>query len=991
MSGRARCALCLAVLLLVGTRAAQAEDLRERYGTKTLETAQLIDKAIALSEAKKPQEALKEIDAAIRVEDQCGMAHYWRALILTDLGRVDEALVVFKKVFDLGGNVPSNETVDAAINAGLLLGKLDKPDKAASWFTSAILADPWNSHGLRGKAYRNLAVTAEAQNKHLAAAVAAMIAFVDEPQNTPEQMVADFARQARNDEVAVILSLAAKPTKISVRAAAAPITPVDPEGAVVAENVFQLLSEPHSGSLIILTRDTPYYYLLQAAPKLTVRKVDFESKPRFGAVAGGRLFLLSDKPARIDQVHPLTGKVERSFDLGGRNPGSIAPLPSKGLIFFSSKGMVYGLHMKTGILRDMKTPGHYIAADPDETFLFAMTVHSPRAPETGDILLDGEPVFFPGNQVARGVEWSQVTLMRYILAHGNLLLADVRLNAASNGSSITVSPDGQWVAVAGGGGWHPKDTSHGAGYGAAVFNAHRLDQVQAYLGVGAYPNGIAFNPVTGQTAVTREKDARVFQLENEPKSQNGEGKDGAGVLLAGRCNGVAAWTSGGDYLVLANGDKGVRVYANPLSDPEKQFAGSWWKGLAPEEKRTPEPTYVPPPPLESVVAFKVKTSQTDARTALQVALTSGRTDRPLSWRAFEPYQGNDEQTQSLSKAEDLLKATNEAGIAVFQLRTLLKKYPGFVPAKFALAEGLRSTGQTAEARPLLEECIRADAGHTNLSCAALNSLAELYAGEKQDWTALYCLAVSLQLDRANPDTAGRAMPLLKANRLDAEAAKLTAILTTSGNASTRLPVLVLAPKDAKKLSSDQLFEKACPSIVLIKAGRGSGTGFCVARPGLILTNAHVLAGEDIVEVRAFRLENGKSVRLPNLSGEVIYRSDQDDVAALQLRDPPPSLSPLDLVPESPRPGEKVFAIGNPGFGLQILEQSISEGIISSNNRRFDRHNYLQHTAAVNPGNSGGPLLNEKCQVVGMITLKANLEGVSFAIPAEDLRKIFPTR
>lgn len=51
--------------------------------------------------------------------------------------------------------------------------------------------------------------------------------------------------------------------------------------------------------------------------------------------------------------------------------------------------------------------------------------------------------------------------------------------------------------------------------------------------------------------------------------------------------------------------------------------------------------------------------------------------------------------------------------------------------------------------------------------------------------------------------------------------------------------------------------------------------------------------------------------------------------------------------------------------------------------------YLQHTAAVNAGNSGGPLLNEQCQVIGIVTLKAGLENVSFAIPADRVRKIFP--
>ncbi len=53
--------------------------------------------------------------------------------------------------------------------------------------------------------------------------------------------------------------------------------------------------------------------------------------------------------------------------------------------------------------------------------------------------------------------------------------------------------------------------------------------------------------------------------------------------------------------------------------------------------------------------------------------------------------------------------------------------------------------------------------------------------------------------------------------------------------------------------------------------------------------------------------------------------------------------------------------------------------------------FIQHSAAVNPGNSGGPLLNERCEIIGIITTKANLENVSFAIPAEKFREIFDSQ
>ncbi len=69
----------------------------------------------------------------------------------------------------------------------------------------------------------------------------------------------------------------------------------------------------------------------------------------------------------------------------------------------------------------------------------------------------------------------------------------------------------------------------------------------------------------------------------------------------------------------------------------------------------------------------------------------------------------------------------------------------------------------------------------------------------------------------------------------------------------------------------------------------------------------------------------------------------------------------------------------------VLDQTITEGIVSAAEREISGHAYIQHTAAVNPGNSGGPLLDNSGHLAGLVTLKADLEGVSFAIPAAQIR------
>jgi CheY-like chemotaxis protein len=81
---------------------------------------------------------------------------------------------------------------------------------------------------------------------------------------------------------------------------------------------------------------------------------------------------------------------------------------------------------------------------------------------------------------------------------------------------------------------------------------------------------------------------------------------------------------------------------------------------------------------------------------------------------------------------------------------------------------------------------------------------------------------------------------------------------------------------------------------------------------------------------------------------------------------------------------RVVVIGNPGMGAEILTKSITEGIVSKTSRTIGGQTYIQTSAAVNPGNSGGPMFNLRGEVVGMVTLKAVLDNVGFAIPTNVL-------
>ena len=159
--------------------------------------------------------------------------------------------------------------------------------------------------------------------------------------------------------------------------------------------------------------------------------------------------------------------------------------------------------------------------------------------------------------------------------------------------------------------------------------------------------------------------------------------------------------------------------------------------------------------------------------------------------------------------------------------------------------------------------------------------------------------------------------------------------------------------------------------------RGVGSGFIVSPDGYIVTNAHVVDGASEVTV--------KLTDRREFTAKVIGADKRTDIALIKI-DAKGALPALDLSnPPSPRQGEWVVAIGSP-FGF---ENSISAGIVSGVHRALPGGQmtpFIQTDVAVNPGNSGGPLLNSAGQVVGVnsqiYSRSGGYMGLSFAIPAD---------
>ncbi len=185
-----------------------------------------------------------------------------------------------------------------------------------------------------------------------------------------------------------------------------------------------------------------------------------------------------------------------------------------------------------------------------------------------------------------------------------------------------------------------------------------------------------------------------------------------------------------------------------------------------------------------------------------------------------------------------------------------------------------------------------------------------------------------------------------------------------------------------RLTTAQIVERWEPSVALIKGKTSSGTGF-VVRQGVVATNAHVIEGEFVsnLEVRFPSAPPDKQGPLP---AELLYEDPKRDLAFLAVSSHLPA---VEIAPTYKFvKGEDITVIGNPGLGDEIvLENAISRGVLSSKTV-IDGQNFVQLSASVNPGNSGGPVFDSAGRVIGVVTLKSTkAEALTFCIPLEDLQ------
>ncbi len=178
-----------------------------------------------------------------------------------------------------------------------------------------------------------------------------------------------------------------------------------------------------------------------------------------------------------------------------------------------------------------------------------------------------------------------------------------------------------------------------------------------------------------------------------------------------------------------------------------------------------------------------------------------------------------------------------------------------------------------------------------------------------------------------------------------------------------------APEVSKSLNSN--IRQLVKSVVTVEHKNGHGSGFIISNDGYILSNYHVIKGNSNISIKL-----NESI---SLKAEIVRTNPEFDLVLLKV-------DAEDLLPlvlgnsDSLEIGEEVIAIGTPEDIL--LGQSVSKGIVSGK-RKIENQVFIQTDVSVNPGNSGGPLINQKGEVVAIVSRKIigkGIEGIAFGIP-----------
>lgn len=202
-------------------------------------------------------------------------------------------------------------------------------------------------------------------------------------------------------------------------------------------------------------------------------------------------------------------------------------------------------------------------------------------------------------------------------------------------------------------------------------------------------------------------------------------------------------------------------------------------------------------------------------------------------------------------------------------------------------------------------------------------------------------------------------------------------------------VIEFEPRGEFPLTPQEIYQKNQPSVVYISAASttkySTGTGVIISSDGYIVTNAHVIDGSNAASITLWddRIYPASLVGYDFISDLAVLKIEATDLLPASFTDS-----------DSLEVGEYSYALGNP-YG-QAYRSTFTDGMISALDRIIEMNDvpltYVQTTAAINSGNSGGALINDSGQVVGITTIKImsqkdTIEAMGFAIPSKRVKQI----
>jgi S1-C subfamily serine protease len=204
--------------------------------------------------------------------------------------------------------------------------------------------------------------------------------------------------------------------------------------------------------------------------------------------------------------------------------------------------------------------------------------------------------------------------------------------------------------------------------------------------------------------------------------------------------------------------------------------------------------------------------------------------------------------------------------------------------------------------------------------------------------------------------------------------------------NTKVKATAVITVNKKPLNASGIFQKVNPSIVYIESYNkynqkvGTGSGVILTKDGTVVTNHHVLVNVTEITYVKIKLANGQIYE----TDQVIGYDAKRDLVVLKI-DGPKNLVPLELGDsEKIKTGEKIFALGSP-LGIQ---NSVTEGIISNKSIIDNKQSFIQFTAPISQGNSGGALVNIYGELIGInVAYFINGQNMNLAIPVNDYKKL----